>query len=109
MLEKVIVDNSIPITKSFINNSGDTVLVCDSADTTDKLKEAISASSENVEMKFYMKRKSSITIVGLSRMYKKEELVHQLVMQNQCVKHFSAGNNINEHLEIHDKVDKIQC
>ena len=101
-VEKAIVDNAIPVTKCYNNNSGDLVIVCDTLDSRDKLKDIISSTTENIEMKAVAKKKPAITIVGLSKMYKKEEVVNQIVSQNQFVKRFCTVNNINEHLEIHD-------
>ena len=101
-IEKVIVDNSIPVTKSYKNNAGDLVLVCDTQESREKLKSAIASSHNTVQMRSALSKKPSITIVGLSRQYTKEEVIAQIVSQNQFVKHFSAANNINEHIEIHD-------
>ena len=101
-VEKAIVENSIPVTKSFKNNSGKLVVVCDTQDSRDKLQNIIATSSGNIEMKPVTRKKPSVTIVGLSKKYTKEEVVNQIVSQNQFVKHFSTVNDINEHIEIHD-------
>ena len=101
-IEKVIVDNGFPVTKSYKNNSGDLVLVCDTPDTREQLKSAIASSSDTLQMRSVSSKKPSITIVGLSQQYTKEEVITQIVSQNQFVKHFAAANNIEEHLEIHD-------
>ena len=101
-IEKVIIDNGIPVTKSYKNNSGDLVLICDTADSRERLKTAIASSSETVQMKTVGSKKPSITIVGLSQQYTKEEVVKQIVSQNQFVKDFSTANNIDEHIEVHD-------
>ena len=101
-VEKAIVDNGIPVTKSYKNNSGKLVVVCEDLESRDKLQRIIASSNENVEMKSFTKKKPSVTIVGLSRNYDKEEIINQLVSQNQYVKQFSTANNINDHIEIHD-------
>ena len=101
-VEKAIVENSIPVTKSFKNNSGNLVVVCDSEDSRDKLQSIIASTTENVEMRSVTKKKPSVAIVGLSKKYSKEEVINQLVSQNQYVKQFSTVNDINEHIEIHD-------
>ena len=101
-VEKAIVDNVIPVTKSFKNNSGDLVIVCDTQDSRDKLKNAIASTTENIEMKAVTGKKPSITIVGLSKKYTKEEVISMIVSQNQFVRHFSTVNDINEHIDIHD-------
>ena len=100
-VEKAIVENSISVTKSYKNNLGNLVVVCDNLDSRDKLQ-GILASKENVEMKSVTKKKPSVTIVGLSKKYSKEEVINQIVTQNQFVKHFAMVNDINEHIEIHD-------
>ena len=87
-VEKAIVDNSIPGTKGFKNNAGDLFLVCDTPDSHDKLKDIIAYITENIQVKSVTRKKPSITIVGLSQKYSKEEVVNQIVSQNQYVNHF---------------------
>ena len=70
--------------------------------TRDKLKDIIASTNEDIQLKAVLKKKPSITIVGLNKCYTKKEIINQLVNQNQFVKHFSMANNINEHIEIHD-------
>ena len=101
-IEKAIVDNSIPVTKSYTNASGDLVLECDSSDTREKLKTVVESTSETLQLKMSTGKKPSITIVGLTLQYSKDEIISQIVSQNQFVKFFSTVNNINEHIEIHD-------
>ena len=101
-IEKVIIDNGIPVTKSYRNNTGALVLECDNPDTREKLKTAIASSAEPVQMKSLSGKKPSVTIVGLSKQYSKEEIINQIVSQNQFVKYFSSANDIKEHIEIHD-------
>ena len=101
-IEKLIVDNGIPVTKSYKNTSGKLVLECDTDDSREKLKTAIASASGTVEMKSLSGKKPSITVVGFSQQYSKEEIINQIVSQNQFVKCFSTVNKINEHIEIHD-------
>ena len=101
-VEKVIMDNAIPVTKTYKNNAGNLVLVCDNIDTRDKLKEKIASSNEEIRMKEVSNKRPSITIVGLSKCYKKEEIISQMVSQNLFVKHFSMANDIEDHIEIFD-------
>ena len=101
-LEKAIVDNEIPVTKSYKNNSGELVLGCDTPESRKKLKDIIASTVENIQMKEVTKKKLSITIVGIRKEYKKEEVISQIVSQNQFVKDFLTGNNTKEHIEIHD-------
>ena len=58
--------------------------------------------TENVEMRPVLKKKPSVTIVGMSREYSKDEVIKQLVTQNHFVRQFSTVNEIKEHIEIHD-------
>ena len=101
-IEKAIIDNGIPVTKSYKNNLGKLVLVCDSDDSREKLKSAIASTSQTVEMKSMTEKRPSVTIVGFSQKLTKEEIVNQIVSQNHFVKCFSTVNDINEHIEIHD-------
>ena len=101
-VEKAIIENSIPVTKSFKNKSGDLIVVCDTTDSRDQLQRIIQTNTENVTMKPVTKKKPSVTIVGLSKKYSKDEVLKLLVTQNQHIKQFSTVNDLNEHIEIHD-------
>lgn len=101
-IEKVIVDNGIPVTNSYRNSMGALVLECDDPASREKLRTAIASSSTEAQMKSIQGKKPSVTIVGLSQQYSKEEVINQIVSQNQFVKHFSTVNDIKEHIEIHD-------
>ena len=57
-VEKAIVDNSIPVTKSFKNNAGDLFLVCDTPDSCDKLKDIIASITENIQVKSVTRKKT---------------------------------------------------
>ena len=91
-LNKVIVDDSIPVAKSFKNSTGGLVLVCANINSREKLKDIISEKDENLRMKSIVKKKLNITIVGLRECYTKEEILNQLVSQNQFIKLFSTVN-----------------
>ena len=54
------------------------ILVCDTPDSRDKLKDAIASTTDTVQMKSALGKKPSITIVGLSRQYSKDELSNKL-------------------------------
>ena len=101
-IEKVIIDNGIPVANSYRNISGGLVLECDTSDSREKLKAAIASTADTVQMKSFTGKKPSITIVGFSQQYTKEEVINQLVTQNQFVKQFSTVNEIAEHIAIHD-------
>ena len=101
-IEKVIVEKGIPVTKSYKNNTGDLVLECENNDTMEQLKSAVESTSDTLQLKTTTSKKASVTIVGLTRPYTKEEILNQLVSQNQFVTCFSTVNNIRDHIEIHD-------
>ena len=101
-VEKAIIEKGIPVTNSYTNKSGKLVVVCENVESRDELQRIIASSNENVEMKSITKKKPSITIVGLSRNYSKEEIINQLVSQNHFIRQFTTVNDINEHIEIHD-------
>ena len=99
-IEDMIIENKMPVTKAFTNTSGDLVLVCDSVDTRDKLKDI--TSKKNLELKTVVGKKENITIVGLSKKLTKEEVVERLVSQNQFLTQFCTVNDVNEHFTVHD-------
>ena len=101
-VERAIIDNNISVTKSFKDKTGDLIVVCDSSDSRDELQRIIQSNSENATMKPVTKKKPSITIVGLSKEYSKDEVVKLLVTQNQHIKQFSTVNELSQHIEIHD-------
>ena len=102
-IEKVILDNKIPVTKSYKNNEGDLVLVCDSENSRDKLQNMIKSSDETLKMSpMTSKQLIPITIVGFTKEFSKEELVEQLLSQNYFLKQFSESNVLEDHLKIHD-------
>ena len=70
-MEKAIVENGIPVTNSYTNNSGKLVVVGEHLEYRNELQRIIASSNENVDMKPVTKKKPSITIVGLSRDYSK--------------------------------------
>ena len=101
-VEKAIVENNISVTKSFKNTSGNLVVVCDTTNSRDQLQQIIESTTDNVTVKPVKKKKPSVTNVGLSREYTKEEVTKLLINQHSPIKQFSTVNNINEHFEIHD-------
>ena len=101
-VERAIIENNIAVTKSFKSVSGDLVVVCNSTESRDQLKTIIESSTENASVKPISKKKPSVTIVGLNKIYSKEEVIKLLVTQNQHIKQFSTVNDLNEHFEIHD-------
>ena len=101
-VEKTIVDNKIPVTKTFKNNKGDLVLVCETVDSRDKLKTLIANSDTKIDTKSVDEKKPGITIVGMNYEMSKSEVVEQIISQNQFIRNLSLSNDINDHIKIHD-------
>jgi hypothetical protein len=97
-IEKAIMDNNIPVSQSYKNKSGDTVIVCESKDTRDELKNLVSDTDEIV-LDTPQERRPSITIVGLPRECTKEEVIQMLEMQNGYIKQFTALNDLKDHIQ----------
>ena len=99
-VQQTMVQNNILVTQSFTNKAGDTVIVCETVDDRDKLKNLVSNSDKEIVMNAPAQKRPSITIVGLKREYEKEEIIQMLVLQNGFIKGFANKNDINENMEI---------
>ena len=93
--------NNIPVVKSYRNKSGDLLVVCESKDTREQIKNLVLDKNENIVFNTPEEKRPSITIVGLPKEYKKEEIVDMLTMQNGYIKTFAVSNKIEEHITIH--------
>ena len=102
IIEDTILKNKISVTKSYETKSGDLSVVCESQNTRDKLKNLVSSATDD-DIKFItpQEKRSSVTIVGLTKEYKKEEIYEMLPRQNDYIRTFSLSNNIEEHLLIY--------
>ena len=100
IVEKTIIENQISLSQTYKNKSGDLVLVCDSEETRDELKNLVHSAKEDISMGSPNVKRSSITIVGLSREYSSDE-VYTLILQNDFMKKFSMANNLKDHIKIH--------
>ena len=99
-IEKTLLDNRIPLKSTYTNQAGELVLVCESAEKRDELKNLVHAAKDDIQMSTPKVKKCSITIVGLTREYSEQEVKH-LFLQNSLIKKFSESNDINDHLEVH--------
>ena len=99
-VQQTIVDNNIPVTKSFTNKTGDTVMICETKEDRDKLKNLVSRADEEIVMTAPGEIRHSITIVGFRREYEKDEIIRMLELQNGFIKNFANSNDINDHIEI---------
>ena len=94
LVEKTVIENGIILNNSFKNNRGDNILVCDSLQSRDRLKQLISETDEEIQVKTPSEKKATISIVGLSRNYEKEEVVEQIRKQNQ------GFDDIENHIKV---------
>lgn len=101
VIEKTVVDHQIPLKETFTNRTGDLVLVCESAEKRDELKNLVQNAKNDISMNTPKAKEHSITIVGMSREYDKEEIKTLIVQQNILIKRFTEANDLDEHLKIH--------
>ena len=99
-VEQTMMSNNIPITQSYKNKAGDLVMVCETKDQRDELKNLVSSTNEEIVMNAPAEKRPSITIVGLPKEYTKGEIIQMLVLQNGFIKGFANSNDINQHIEI---------
>ena len=96
-VEKVVMDSAISLSESYENRSGDLVLVCESQDARDKLKVLVESNNQEIEMTTPKVKSKPITIVGLPKAYKENEVV-DLLLKNDFIKNFAVANKIEDHL-----------
>ena len=101
IVEKVVVDNAIALAESHTNKEGNLVLVCQSQQARDDLRDLVRATGEEIIMDTPKTRQKSITLVGLQRAYNNEEVIKMLITQNEFIKTFTIQNDISDHLKIH--------
>ena len=100
-VEKVIVDNAVSLENSHKNKDGDLVIVCESKEARDELKNLVQEADETIQMNSPNVALNSITLVGLQKLYDKEEVIQKLVAQNEFLKKFVIKNDIADHMKIH--------
>ena len=101
LVENLVIESRLPVRNAFKNKSGNLIVVCESEESRDELKEKVSANSNNIEMKTPKENRPSVSIVGLSNKYEKEEVVELLQKQNYFLAQFSESNDINEHIKVY--------
>ena len=99
-IEKVVMDNGISLTETYENRSGNLVLVCESQEARDRLKNVVENGNQGIEMSSPKTKQKPITIVGLPKSYKEEEIV-DLLLKNDFISNFAVANKIEDHLKIH--------
>ena len=100
IVEKVVVDNSISLAESRKNNNGDLVLVCQSTEARDQLRNLVESENKNIPMSSPKTKHMSITLVGLGKLYTNEEVLKMLSL-NEFIKSFCIQNNLDDHIKIH--------
>ena len=100
LVENMVIESRIPVKRSFTNKNGNLVVVCDSEESRNELKEKVSASNNDIEMRTPKENRPVISIVGLSKNYEKEEVVDLLQKQNYFLSQYSTKNEINDHIKV---------
>ena len=99
-VEKAIMVNNIAVSQSYKNSVGDLVVVCDTEDKRNELKDLVASANQDIVMNTPVEKRASITIVGLQQEYNKDEIIQMLVLQNGFIKGFTNSNDIKKHIEI---------
>ena len=101
IIEKTIVDNQIVLQETYTNKSGDLVLVCESTEMRDELKNLVHTAKQDITMTAPKVKHQSITIVGMEREYTAEDIKKMIPQQNVLIKKFAEANSFDEHFKIH--------
>ena len=99
-IEEALIENKVQVSESYKTKEGDLLVVCDSEEDRNAVKELVTTASEGTVVKTPNQKRPSITIVGIPKEYQKEEILQLLILQNGFIKGFANQNDINEHLEI---------
>ena len=101
VIEKIVMDNDIPLAETHQTQHGNMVLVCESKEARDELKDLVQTANHEISMTSPSTKEIPITIVGLPKECGNEEVIKMIVLQNQFIKKFATVNNIEEHIKIH--------
>ena len=101
IIERTVVDNQIPLKETYTNKSGDLVIVCESTEQRDELKNLVQTAKQDITMTSPKVKHQSITIVGMAREYNTEEIKKLILQQNTLIKRFAEANNFDEHFKVH--------
>lgn len=99
IVESAVIESRIPIKKSFKSMNGNLVVVCNSAESRDALKNQLSTENRGMEMRSPSENRSVISIVGLTKNYNKEEVI-DLLKQNYFLGQFAENNEIHDHIKV---------
>ena len=101
VIEKVVMENEIPLRETYKNRDGDLVLVCTNQEARDKLQNVVEEVNPGINMNTPKSKQKPITIVGLPKAYKEKEIVDLLLLQNDFIKTFAIANKIEDHVKVH--------
>ena len=101
IVEKVVIESGICLKQSIKDKDGNIVLVCESKEARDELKNLVQTADENIRMISPKEKLVPITLVGLPRQLDAEEVVKMLCTQNEFIKTFTIKNDITEHIKLH--------
>ena len=77
-IDKVIYEKKIPVTKTYTNSSGDVVMVCDSIEIRDRLKDL--TKTDDFELKSVAGKKNHISILGFNKVLSKDDVPAQVMV-----------------------------
>ena len=100
LIENMVIENKIPVKRSFKDKTGNLHVVCTSVDSRDTLKNQVSAQNGNIEMKTPSENRPVVSIVGLTKNYEKDEVVDLLVKQNYFLTQFAQKNDVKDHIHV---------
>ena len=95
-----VMQNDVSVVESYQNKSGDLMVVCESVDSRNQLKDIVT-NSGNIIVNAPREMRHSVTIVGLPTQYEKEEVIEILVKQNRFIRDFAQNNKIDDHIRVH--------
>ena len=101
MIERVLVENDIPLAESRQSKDGDLILTCETKAARDELQNLVQTANQHIAMSAPKTKHQSITIVGLPNDYSKEEAMRYIISQNEFIKQFSVLNKIADHISHH--------
>ena len=99
-IEKVVIEHQKCVKKSFKNKNGNLVMVCNSEDMREKMKTEITGIVDDAQIRIPKERNVAVSIVGLSRLYEKQEIAEMLVKQNCFVQEFAKSHDIDKHINV---------
>ena len=98
-IEKIVMDNEISLA-AHQTQQGDMVLVCESKEVRDELKDLVRTANHDITMSSPKIKEVPVTIVGLPKECSSEEVIKMIILQNYFNKNFLLANKIEDHIKI---------